>query len=83
MHGQIVDEVIERLKLFGHVPNASYVFHVGMSEEKAKALRYHSEKLTISFGINFKYIFRNYSQCWLRILQRTSVHINPIHTQLN
>ncbi|KAG8098537.1 hypothetical protein GUJ93_ZPchr0013g37214 [Zizania palustris] len=49
---RMVDEVIEQLKLIGYVPNTSHVFHVEMGEEeKAASLRYHSEKLAISFGL--------------------------------
>lgn len=49
---RMVDQVIEQLKLVGYVPNTSHVFHVEMGEEeKATSLRYHSEKLAISFGI--------------------------------
>ncbi|EAZ28899.1 hypothetical protein OsJ_12939 [Oryza sativa Japonica Group] len=49
---RMVDEVIEQLKLVGYVPNTSHVFHVEMGEEeKATSLRYHSEKLAISFGL--------------------------------
>lgn len=49
---RMVDEVIDQLKLIGYVPNTSHVFHVEMDEEeKATNLRYHSEKLAISFGL--------------------------------
>ncbi|KQK12722.1 pentatricopeptide repeat-containing protein At2g02980, chloroplastic [Brachypodium distachyon] len=49
---RMVDGVIEQLKLAGYVPNTSHVFHVEMGEEeKAVSLRYHSEKLAISFGL--------------------------------
>uniref|UniRef100_M8BJQ2 DYW domain-containing protein n=1 Tax=Aegilops tauschii TaxID=37682 RepID=M8BJQ2_AEGTA len=49
---RMVDQVIEQLKLVGYVPNTSQVFHVEMGEEeKATSLRYHSEKLAISFGL--------------------------------
>ncbi|CAD5174922.1 unnamed protein product [Musa acuminata subsp. malaccensis] len=49
---RMVDEVVERLKSVGYVPDTSRVFHVDMGEEEKEAsLRYHSEKLAIAFGL--------------------------------
>lgn len=47
-----VDELVEKLKLVGYVPDISLVFHQEMKdEEKEATLRYHSEKLAITFGL--------------------------------
>ncbi|KAI4381356.1 hypothetical protein MLD38_007435 [Melastoma candidum] len=47
-----VDELFEELKLAGYVPDTSLVHHEGMKDkDKELALRYHSEKLAITFGL--------------------------------
>ncbi|XP_057448216.1 pentatricopeptide repeat-containing protein At2g02980, chloroplastic [Lotus japonicus] len=47
-----LDELVKELKLAGYVPDTSLVFHAGMEdEEKEMILRYHSEKLAITFGL--------------------------------
>ncbi|XP_016445932.1 pentatricopeptide repeat-containing protein At2g02980, chloroplastic-like [Nicotiana tabacum] len=49
---QEVDKLIEKLKLFGYVPDNSIAFRPGLEdEEKEATLRYHSEKLAITFGL--------------------------------
>ena len=49
---QALDELVKELKLVGYVPNTSLVFHADMEdEEKEVTLRYHSEKLAITFGL--------------------------------
>ncbi|KAK4789381.1 hypothetical protein SAY86_020700 [Trapa natans] len=46
------DKLFEELKLVGYVPDTSLVNHVDMEEdEKEMTLRYHSEKLAISYGL--------------------------------
>ena len=47
-----LDKLVKELKLVGYVPNISLVFHADMEDEdKEITLRYHSEKLAISFGL--------------------------------
>ncbi|XP_010066909.2 pentatricopeptide repeat-containing protein At2g02980, chloroplastic [Eucalyptus grandis] len=47
-----LDQLIEELKLVGYVPDTSLVCHANMDEkDKEIALRYHSEKLAIAFGL--------------------------------
>ncbi|KAM7252305.1 hypothetical protein ACFE04_024188 [Oxalis oulophora] len=47
-----VDELAKELKMSGYVPDTSQVFHADMGdEEKEITLRYHSEKLAITFGL--------------------------------
>lgn len=47
-----LDELVKELKMVGYVPDTSLVFHADMNdEEKEIALRYHSEKLAIAFGL--------------------------------
>ncbi|KAI9126357.1 hypothetical protein K1719_002778 [Acacia pycnantha] len=47
-----LDELVKELKLAGYVPDTSLVFHADMGdEEKEVVLRYHSEKLAITFGL--------------------------------
>ncbi|CAI9096597.1 OLC1v1032782C1 [Oldenlandia corymbosa var. corymbosa] len=49
---QAVDKLMEKLKLVGYVPDTSLVVHLDMEdEEKESTLRYHSEKLAITFGL--------------------------------
>ncbi|KAK9106784.1 hypothetical protein Syun_022795 [Stephania yunnanensis] len=49
---RVVDELVEKLKLVGYVPDTSVVFHADMAEEdKEISLRYHSEKLAIAFAL--------------------------------
>lgn len=47
-----VDMLVEKLKLVGYIPDTSLVFYADM-EEKVKeiTLRYHSEKLAITYGL--------------------------------
>jgi hypothetical protein len=47
-----LDELVKELKSVGYVPDTSLVVHPDMEdEEKEITLRYHSEKLAISFGL--------------------------------
>ncbi|KAF5443334.1 hypothetical protein F2P56_035896 [Juglans regia] len=47
-----LDELVKELKLVGYSPDTSLVFHADMEEEdKEIPLRYHSEKLAITFGL--------------------------------
>ncbi|CAA7043850.1 unnamed protein product [Microthlaspi erraticum] len=47
-----LDEMVKELKLAGYVPDTSMVVHADMSDqEKEIAVRYHSEKLAIAFGL--------------------------------
>ncbi|GMH01723.1 hypothetical protein Nepgr_003562 [Nepenthes gracilis] len=47
-----VDELVKELKLVGYIPDLSLVYHADMvDEEKEATLRYHSEKLAITFGL--------------------------------
>ncbi|KAK0574009.1 hypothetical protein LWI29_016896 [Acer saccharum] len=47
-----LDELVKELKMVGYVPDISLVCHGDMEdEEKEMTLRYHSEKLAISFGL--------------------------------
>lgn len=47
-----LDELVKELKMVGYVPDTSLVHHGDMEdEEKETALRYHSEKLAITFGL--------------------------------
>lgn len=49
---QALDELVKELKSVGYVPDTSLVFHADMEEvEKEVNLRYHSEKLAITFGL--------------------------------
>ncbi|KAK9115995.1 hypothetical protein Sjap_014942 [Stephania japonica] len=49
---RVLDELVEKLKLVGYVPDTSLVFHADMAEEdKEVSLRYHSEKLAIAFAL--------------------------------
>ncbi|XP_015076085.1 pentatricopeptide repeat-containing protein At2g02980, chloroplastic isoform X1 [Solanum pennellii] len=49
---QEVDKLIEKLKLVGYVPDTSIAFRPGLNDEDKEAtLRYHSEKLAITFGL--------------------------------
>ncbi|XP_060215273.1 pentatricopeptide repeat-containing protein At2g02980, chloroplastic [Lycium barbarum] len=49
---QEVDKLIEKLKLVGYVPDTSISFRPGLEDEDKEAtLRYHSEKLAITFGL--------------------------------
>ncbi|KAI7995780.1 Pentatricopeptide repeat-containing protein [Camellia lanceoleosa] len=49
---EALDELVEKLKLVGYVPDTSLVFHADMEDrEKEATLRYHSEKLAIAFGL--------------------------------
>ncbi|QHO25843.1 hypothetical protein S245_006204 [Arachis hypogaea] len=47
-----LDELVKELKLAGSVPDTSLVFHADMDDgEKEIILRYHSEKLAITYGL--------------------------------
>ncbi|XP_027114869.2 pentatricopeptide repeat-containing protein At5g66520-like [Coffea arabica] len=47
----MLGQIMRRLQLAGHVPNTSQVlFDIG-EEEKQTALRYHTERLAIAFGL--------------------------------
>jgi len=47
-----LDELVKELKMVGYVPDTSLVYHADMEDEdKEVTLRYHSEKLAISFGL--------------------------------
>ncbi|KAF8387716.1 hypothetical protein HHK36_026370 [Tetracentron sinense] len=46
-----VDEMLERIKSAGYVPDANGVLHDIDEEEKENPLYYHSEKLAIAFGL--------------------------------
>ncbi|XP_059655844.1 pentatricopeptide repeat-containing protein At2g02980, chloroplastic [Cornus florida] len=49
---QAVDDLFEKLKLGGYVPDTFLVSHADMKDvEKEATLRYHSEKLAIAFGL--------------------------------
>ncbi|XP_050374197.1 pentatricopeptide repeat-containing protein At2g02980, chloroplastic [Argentina anserina] len=49
---QAVDELIEELKLAGYVPDTSLVVHSDMDDkDRELSLRYHSEKLAITYGL--------------------------------
>lgn len=49
---QALDMLVEKLKLVGYIPDTSLVFYADMEEEEKEAtLRYHSEKLAITFGL--------------------------------
>ena len=47
-----LDELVKELKLAGYVPDTSLVFYADIEdEEKEIVLRYHSEKLAITYGL--------------------------------
>ncbi|XP_050237198.1 pentatricopeptide repeat-containing protein At2g02980, chloroplastic [Mercurialis annua] len=47
-----LDELVKELKLVGYVPDISQVCHAELNhQEKEMSLRYHSEKLAITFGL--------------------------------
>lgn len=49
---QAVDELVEELMLAGYVPDTSLVIHSNMDDkERELSLRYHSEKLAITYGL--------------------------------
>ncbi|XP_074591883.1 pentatricopeptide repeat-containing protein At5g66520-like [Curcuma longa] len=47
----MVNEMLERIRAEGYVPDTSGVFHDIEEEEKENPLYYHSEKLAIAFGL--------------------------------
>lgn len=47
----MVNEMLERIRAEGYVPDTSGVFHDIDEEEKENPLYYHSEKLAIAFGL--------------------------------
>ncbi|KAL3538283.1 hypothetical protein ACH5RR_001649 [Cinchona calisaya] len=47
----MLEDIMDKLLLEGHVPNTSEVLYDISAEEKETALRYHSEKLAVSFGL--------------------------------
>ncbi|QHO12092.1 hypothetical protein HN51_069658 [Arachis hypogaea] len=57
-----LDKLLKELKLAGYVPDTSLVFHADMDDEEREIiLRYHSEKLAITFRLlNSKYTSWNY-----------------------
>ncbi|KAL3519760.1 hypothetical protein ACH5RR_017909 [Cinchona calisaya] len=48
---QFLDELIQQIKEAGYVPFSQAILHELEEEEKEYALRYHSEKLAIAFGL--------------------------------
>ncbi|KAK7307103.1 hypothetical protein VNO77_39868 [Canavalia gladiata] len=47
-----LDELVKELKLAGYVPDTSLVFYADVEEEEKEIIiRYHSEKLAITFGL--------------------------------
>lgn len=46
-----LDEIAKELKGLGHVPNISNVLHDIEEEEKEGAIRYHSERIAVAFGL--------------------------------
>lgn len=46
-----LDEINHKIRKSGHVPETIYVLHDIGPEEKEHALAYHSEKLTVAFGL--------------------------------
>lgn len=48
---QFLDELIQRIKAAGYVPVSEAIMHELEEEEKEYALRHHSEKLAIAFGL--------------------------------
>ncbi|KAL4574226.1 hypothetical protein LXL04_021052 [Taraxacum kok-saghyz] len=51
-HKEFHDNLFEELKVVGYEADVSLVVHLGMEDdEKEGSLRYHSEKLAVSFGV--------------------------------
>ncbi|KAK2991275.1 hypothetical protein RJ640_024540 [Escallonia rubra] len=48
---QYLDELMQRCRAIGYVPTSESVMHELEDEEREYALRYHSEKLAIAFGL--------------------------------
>ncbi|KAJ0080844.1 hypothetical protein Patl1_10699 [Pistacia atlantica] len=48
---QYLDELMSRCREAGYVPESEWVMHEVEEEEREYALRYHSEKLAIAFGL--------------------------------
>ncbi|KAL5772435.1 hypothetical protein ACOSQ2_012359 [Xanthoceras sorbifolium] len=48
---QYLDELMSRCREAGYVPESESVMHELEEEEREHALRYHSEKLAIAFGL--------------------------------
>lgn len=48
---QYLDELMNRCREAGYVPESEWVMHEVEEEEREYALRYHSEKLAIAFGL--------------------------------
>lgn len=46
-----LDEIAKELKGQGHVPNTANVLHDIEEEEKEGAIRYHSERIAVAFGL--------------------------------
>ncbi|KAK9106342.1 hypothetical protein Syun_022353 [Stephania yunnanensis] len=46
-----LDDVDKKLKVLGHVPDMESVLHDIDKEEKESAVRYHSERIAVAFGI--------------------------------
>ncbi|XP_042464618.1 pentatricopeptide repeat-containing protein At5g39680-like [Zingiber officinale] len=62
-------ELMSEIKLIGYVPNITSVLHDVDDEQKEEYLRYHSEKLAISFGLLHMpvgatiYVMKNLRMC--------------------
>ncbi|KAK9065874.1 hypothetical protein SSX86_015276 [Deinandra increscens subsp. villosa] len=48
---EMIDEILSRLRVAGHVASRNEVFFDVEDEEKDKALLYHSEKMAVAFGL--------------------------------
>ncbi|KAJ0766286.1 putative tetratricopeptide-like helical domain superfamily, DYW domain-containing protein [Helianthus annuus] len=48
---EMIDEILSRLRLAGHVASRNEVLFDVEDEEKDKALLYHSEKMAVAFGL--------------------------------
>ncbi|KAL8201808.1 hypothetical protein R6Q57_010955 [Mikania cordata] len=47
----MIDEILSRLRIAGHVASRNEVFFDVEDEEKDKVLSYHSEKMAVAFGL--------------------------------
>ncbi|GAB4848910.1 hypothetical protein Ancab_003722 [Ancistrocladus abbreviatus] len=48
---KFLDEIGEKMKISGYLPNTDFVLHDLDQEEKEEVLYYHSEKLAVAFGV--------------------------------
>ncbi|KAD6119810.1 hypothetical protein E3N88_11081 [Mikania micrantha] len=48
---EMIDEILSRLRIAGHVASRNEVFFDVEDEEKDKVLSYHSEKMAVAFGL--------------------------------